>query len=111
MRFPSTLSVLLAGALVAPAVAQDAAPAPGGPDGNGGTTGDLRFSDFTTVNLRVFANLAEQPSLVREMPWLRGTRVTLGVNNLFDSRLQVRDALGETPLNYQPDIWTRSAGR
>ncbi|MFN3388549.1 MAG: TonB-dependent receptor, partial [Allosphingosinicella sp.] len=74
----------------------------GGPEGSGGTTGDLEFSDFASVNLRLFANLAEQPALIRQMPWLRGTRVTVGVNNLFDSRLKVRDRFGETPLNYQP---------
>lgn len=75
----------------------------GGPDGRGGTTGDLRFSDFTSVNLRLFANLAEQPALIREAPWLRGTRLSLVVNNLFDSRIRVRDETGATPLNYQPD--------
>ena len=57
------------------------------PDGLGGTTGDLRFSDFATVNLRLFADLGQQRGLVRKHPWLRGTRVSLGVDNLFDSRL------------------------
>ena len=74
----------------------------GGPDGQGGTTGDLRFSSLATVNLRLFANLGEQPKLIRDHPWLRGTRVTLAVNNLFDSRLSVRDEFGTTPLSYQP---------
>ena len=74
----------------------------GGPDGSGGTRGDLFFSDTTTANLRLFANLGEQPALVRDNPWLRGTRVTLAVNNLFNSRPRVRDEFGETPLSFQP---------
>ncbi|WP_324749685.1 TonB-dependent receptor [Sphingomonas sp. LY54] len=70
--------------------------------GAGASAGALRFSDFTTLNLRLFADLGQQRSLVREYPWLRGTRVTLRVNNLLDSRLQVRDETGATPLSYQP---------
>ncbi len=66
-----------------------------------GPSGDLFFSDFATVNLRLFADLAQQRSLVRRIPLLRGTRVTLSIDNLFDSRLQVRDATGATPIGYQ----------
>lgn len=68
----------------------------------GGTASDLRFSDTTNVNLRLFANLGEQ-QWVKQMPWLRGTRVALGINNLFNSRPEVRDAAGLTPLGYRPD--------
>ena len=75
----------------------------GVPDGSGGTTGDLRFGDFGTLNLRLFADLSQQRSLVRRMPFLRGTRVTLAVNNLFDNRLRVLDETGATPLGYQGD--------
>lgn len=73
----------------------------GVPDGTGGSTGDLRFSDFATVNLRLFADLSQQRSLVRQHRWLRGTRVSLAVTNLFDSRIGVRDETGVTPLSYQ----------
>jgi hypothetical protein len=74
----------------------------GVPVAGGGTSSDLRFSDFATVNLRLFANLGEQ-QWVTKHPWLRGTRVTLSVNNLLNSRPQVRDATGTTPLGYLPD--------
>jgi len=67
-----------------------------------GSVGDLRFSDFMTVNLRLFADLGAQRSLVRKAPWLRGTRVSLVVDNLFDSRLRVTDAAGATPISYSP---------
>lgn len=73
----------------------------GVPDGTGGSTGDLNFSDFATVNLRLFADLGQQRALVRQHRWLRGTRVSLAVTNLFDSRIGVTDQTGATPLSYQ----------
>jgi hypothetical protein len=75
----------------------------GGANGQGGTSGDLRFSDFATVNLTLFADLGQQQALVRRFGWLKGARVSLSVGNLFDSRLRVRDETGATPLSYQPD--------
>jgi hypothetical protein len=68
----------------------------------GGTTGDLRFSSLATFNLRLFADLAQQRSLVRDHPWLRGTRISLNIDNLFDSRIDVRDQAGVNPIGYQP---------
>jgi hypothetical protein len=64
---------------------------------------DLTFSDLTTVNLRLFADLGLQP-FARGRTWLRGARVTLSVDNLFDDRLEVRTASGSTPISYQPDL-------
>ena len=70
--------------------------------GGGRSDEDLFFDDFATVNLRLFAELGQQRSLVQKHPWLRGTRVSLNVNNLFDNRLEVRNAAGEVPIGYQP---------
>ena len=71
---------------------------------SGGLTGqDLFFSDQTTVNLNMFADLGQRPGLVAKFPWLKGSRINIGVTNLFDSRLDVRDATGATPLGYLPD--------
>jgi hypothetical protein len=64
---------------------------------------ELEFADFTTVNLRLFADLGLQP-LAREHPWMRGVRVSLLVNNLLDEKQQVRRADGSTPENFQPDL-------
>jgi iron complex outermembrane receptor protein len=75
----------------------------GGQAGSGATASDLSFSDFSTVNLRLFADLGLQQGLVRKYPWTRGMRVSLSVDNLFDARLRVRDQAGATPLSYQPD--------
>lgn len=67
-----------------------------------GSNGDLHFSPLTTINLRLFANLAQAQGLMRDHPWVRGTRITFNVNNLLDQRLKVRDNAGLTPLSYQP---------
>jgi outer membrane receptor protein involved in Fe transport len=70
--------------------------------GTGGQRSDLFFSDIATVHLRLFANLGEQ-AIVTRNPWLRGTRVALGVNNVFNTRPNVTDGSGLTPLGYRPD--------
>lgn len=72
---------------------------------SGGTdaSDDLTFSDLTTVNLNLFADLSSRQTWVAKYPWLKGARVSIGIENLFDQRLDVRDGLGETPLSYQPD--------
>jgi hypothetical protein len=67
-----------------------------------GAAGNLRFSDFSTVNLDLFANLAERFGGASAPTWLKGTRGTIGVTNLLNTRPQVRDQVGATPLSYQP---------
>jgi hypothetical protein len=73
----------------------------GGTIPGGGTAGDLHFSSLATVGLRLFADLGAQP-LARKHPFFRGARISIGVDNLFDIRLRVRDQNGVTPLSYQP---------
>ncbi|MDX3885321.1 MAG: TonB-dependent receptor [Sphingomonas sp.] len=76
-----------------------------GTDVNGGPDGSdsLHFSSLTTINLRFFADLGQQAKLVSAVPFLRGSRLTLSVTNLFNERMRVRDADGITPVSYQPD--------
>ena len=71
---------------------------------DGGTGPDLDFSDQLTVNLNVFMVLNQRTSWVERFPWLAGSRIQLGVQNLFDSRPEVTADGAETPLNYQPDF-------
>lgn len=71
----------------------------GGADAND----DLSFSDLTTVNLNLFADLSSRQTWVAKYPWLKGARVSVGIDNIFDQKLDVRNGLGETPLSYQPD--------
>lgn len=71
---------------------------------DGGTAAEnLEFEDFATVNLRLFADLGQQP-IARQYKWLRGARATLSINNVFDSRQDVRSPAGLTPISYQPDL-------
>ena len=63
---------------------------------------DLRFGDLATANLRLFADLGGRLDWVRAHPWLRGARVTVGIDNLFNARQRVTDATGTTPISYQP---------
>ncbi|MGV9005654.1 MAG: TonB-dependent receptor plug domain-containing protein [Brevundimonas sp.] len=67
------------------------------------SSGDLHYSDQATVGLKFFADLSARPELIGRFFWLRGSRISLDIDNLFDSRLDVRDSSGETPVGYQPD--------
>jgi hypothetical protein len=64
---------------------------------------DLFFSDQANFSLAVFADLSSRPKLLQAHPWLRGSRVQLQVQNLFDTRQSVRDSQGLTPQAYQDD--------
>ena len=70
--------------------------------GDGSPTGPLVFSPLGTINLRLFADFAQNRRLVAQHRWLSGTRITLSVNNLFDAHERVRDSSGATPITYQP---------
>ncbi|WP_338240691.1 hypothetical protein [Aurantiacibacter hainanensis] len=72
-------------------------------DGSGqaGST-DLFFGDYLTINLRAFADLDRRESLVEAVPFLKGTRVGIGIDNVFDARQSVTDGNGDVPLRYQP---------
>jgi hypothetical protein len=62
----------------------------------------LNFGSLATANLRIFANLGQMPSLVKNVPFLRGSRLSIGIDNIFNERREVTDATGATPLRYQP---------
>ena len=65
---------------------------------------NLRFSPVGTFDLKLFANPGDIPEIAVKHPWLRGTQVRFEVNNIFNSRPRVRDAAGNVPLSYQPDL-------
>jgi hypothetical protein len=75
----------------------------GGPNGQGGVNDDLHFSSLATFNLRLFADLG-QTKMGRTHRWMRGFRVTVGLDNLFDRRMRVTDPNGVTPISFQPDL-------
>jgi iron complex outermembrane recepter protein len=70
--------------------------------GSGMATDQLRFGSIGTVDLRMFVNLGVQPGLVKRHRWLRGTRVSFGISNLFGARQDVTDGNGNTPRAFLP---------
>jgi hypothetical protein len=72
---------------------------------NGGlNSSDLSFSDLATVNVTTFIDLNQRTKLIERYPLLKGSRLTFGVDNLFDQRIDVTSNTGTVPLNYQPDF-------
>ena len=68
----------------------------------GGTAGDLKFGDLATFDLRFFVDLNQQPKLTEKLPFLKGSRLRLSIDNVFDAQRRITDANGVVPLNYQP---------
>lgn len=66
----------------------------------GSTT--LNFAPIATFNLRMFADLGRKEKLVEKVPFLKGSRVSLSVDNLFNAQQRVTDDTGAVPLRYQP---------
>lgn len=71
-------------------------------DGALGGSSRLEFGSLATANLRLFANLGQIPWLVRDHPFFRGARMSIGIDNILNTRRDVTDATGATPLRYQP---------
>ncbi len=66
---------------------------------------DLRFGGLGTVNLRTFMSLDQQKWLVGEDPgFFKNARLSLRVDNIFDTRQRVTDGSGTVPLAYQPGL-------
>lgn len=70
---------------------------------DGGLTGsDLEFGDLATFNLRAFADFGSRPGILKVAPWLKGFRLALTVDNIFDAQRRITDNSGTVPLRYQP---------
>lgn len=76
----------------------------------GGSAGDLNFGDLATFNLRFFMDFNQRPEITKSLPFLKGSRLRLSVDNLFDAQRRITDANGVVPLNYQPG-YTDPLGR
>ncbi len=70
------------------------------PDGLPART--LRFGPIGTLNLRLFASPGQRPKLLARAPWVKGFRIILAIDNLFDTRQHVTDGNGAVPQRYQP---------
>ena len=71
---------------------------------DGGATGeDLRFSGYSTFDLRLFANLGERFDIVSKHPFFLGSSLRFDVKNVFNARPDVRGGDAGIPFAYQPD--------
>lgn len=64
------------------------------------TSSDLYFDDLATFDLRLFADLGAV--FEKEEGWLKGLRLSLVANNIFDARRHVVDGDGTVPEAYDP---------
>ena len=64
---------------------------------------DLRFGDYATLDLRLFANLGERLGLVAKNPFFLGSSVRFEVKNILNERPTVRGSDGIVPFAYQAD--------
>ena len=64
----------------------------------------LRFDDLGTTDLRLRYSFGDNPRLLLRYPFLDSSRVSIGVDNLFDEKQTVKDAAGVIPIRYQADL-------
>lgn len=64
---------------------------------------DLRFGSTTIVTMVMFVDFGQQPKLLKAVPFLKGARMSVRIENLLNSRQKVTDDSGAVPLSYQPD--------
>jgi len=76
----------------------------------GSTVSDLHFSSLATINLRLCLNFDQRKKLVEQVPFLKGSRIRLRIDNITNAIRKVRDDSGTTPLRYQPG-YLDAAGR
>ncbi len=62
----------------------------------------LRFGSLATLNVNAFLNFDSRKKLVEAVPFLKGARLRLSVQNLTGAIRDVRDGAGLVPLGYQP---------
>jgi iron complex outermembrane receptor protein len=62
----------------------------------------LRFAPIATFDVRLFADLGRKPKLVEKVPFLKGSRFSVSVDNVFNAQQRVSDDTGTVPLRYNP---------
>lgn len=62
---------------------------------------DLRFGSLATLDFRLFFNIDSRPKLVKALPFLKGSRVSFRVNNVFNAIQNITDSSGDVPINFQ----------
>jgi hypothetical protein len=62
---------------------------------------DLRFGNLATFSTFLFVNLDQQARILKAAPFLKGSRLTLRIDNVLNDIIDVRDQNGNVPLGYQ----------
>lgn len=62
----------------------------------------LRFAPIATFDLRTFVDFGQQQSLVEKIPFLKNSRMSFRVDNIFDAQQRVTDDNGTVPVSYSP---------
>ena len=63
---------------------------------------DLRYGDLFTLDLRAFYTFDSAPQLTEDYPFLKGSRVSLDIENVFGGIRRIEDETGTVPLSFQP---------
>jgi iron complex outermembrane recepter protein len=64
---------------------------------------DLNFGGLFGFDLRAFVAFDQQTGLIKALPFLKGSRFALRIDNVLGTRQRVTDGTGVVPLSYQPD--------
>ncbi len=64
----------------------------------------LRFGSVTDLDVFLFINFDMKKKLIERTPMLKGVRLAVRLENIFDSRQRVTDSAGLIPTSYLPDL-------
>lgn len=62
----------------------------------------LNYAELFSANLRFFLNFEQKPQIVKALPLLKGSRLSLRIDNVLDTAQRVTDGTGVVPLRYAP---------
>lgn len=65
---------------------------------------DLFYGDLFTLNARFFLDFEQRESIVDAVPFLKQSRVSFSVSNIFDARRTIVDQNGDVPSAFLPDL-------
>ena len=74
------------------------------PEATPGNMSELNFGSLAKLNLLTEFNPGQNIDVLLKHPWLRGSRIQLRVDNVFDARQRVTDQNGATPAAYLPNL-------
>lgn len=62
---------------------------------------DLRFGSLATLDFRLFFNLDSRPKLIKSLPFLKGSRISLRIDNAFNAIQNITNSSDDVPINFQ----------